>query len=66
MPIFVDPSGAEAETASRSAWPELGTKKERVKENVRTTEKMEGAVLKQRGAAKVATRQASARARAPG
>lgn len=64
MQIFADPSGTEAEAASRSAWPELRTRKERVKENVRAPEKMEGAVLKQRGAAKAATKQAGARARA--
>ena len=64
MPIFVDPSGTRAEAGARSAWPELGTRKERVKENTRTVEKMEGTVLKQRGAAKAATKQAGARARA--
>ncbi|KAH8107540.1 Mad3/BUB1 homology region 1-domain-containing protein [Phellopilus nigrolimitatus] len=63
MPIFVDPTGTAAEAASGNAWPELGTRKERIKENVRGAEKMQGAVLKQRGASRAATRDASTRAR---
>lgn len=63
MPIFVDPTGDEAGAASRNPWPELGTRKERTKENTRTTEKMQGTILKQKGASKVATRAAAAKAK---
>lgn len=64
MPVFVDPDGTAAVPATRNAWPELTTKAERVKENVRTKEKMSGAVLKQKGAAKAATKSAAQKARA--
>ncbi|KAI5122094.1 hypothetical protein M0805_002216 [Coniferiporia weirii] len=63
MPIFVDPTGTEAEAATGNAWPELGTRSTRIKENVRAPEKMQGTVLRQRGASRTATKEAGARAR---
>lgn len=64
LAIFVDPTGEGAEQASGNPWPELGTRKERIKENVRAPEKMNGAILKQRGAAKAATKDVERKARA--
>ncbi|EJC98244.1 uncharacterized protein FOMMEDRAFT_171179 [Fomitiporia mediterranea MF3/22] len=63
IPVYVDPEG-KSEKAPGNAWPELGTRAERIKENRRVPEKMQGAVLKQKGAAKAATMEAAARARA--
>ncbi|KAF8885917.1 Mad3/BUB1 homology region 1-domain-containing protein [Mucidula mucida] len=44
--VFVDPSGAES-AMERNAWPDLGTRKTRIKENVPQTKKMAGSTLKQ-------------------
>ncbi|KAL5522469.1 hypothetical protein ACEPAG_8485 [Sanghuangporus baumii] len=63
IPVFVDPTG-EASRAPGNVWPELGTRAERIKENRLKPEKMQGAVLKPKGAAKAALREAAARARA--
>lgn len=63
LAIFVDPSSEEAERTTGNPWPEVGTRKERIKENVRQPEKMNGTILKQRGAAKVATKDAERKAK---
>ncbi|KAL5480764.1 BUB1_2 [Sanghuangporus weigelae] len=63
IPVFVDPTG-EFSRAPGNVWPELGTRAERIKENRLKPEKMQGAVLKPKGAAKAALREAAARARA--
>ncbi|KAL5499263.1 BUB1_1 [Sanghuangporus vaninii] len=63
IPVFIDPTG-EASRAPGNVWPELGTRAERIKENRLKPEKMQGAVLKPKGAAKAALREAAARARA--
>ncbi|THH08060.1 hypothetical protein EW145_g2960 [Phellinidium pouzarii] len=63
MQVFVDPTGEDAGAAPGNVWPELGTRKERIKENVRASEKMQGAVLHQRGASRAAIKEAVARAR---
>lgn len=51
MPVFVDPSGSgeNADPSDPSPWPELGTRKARVKENVVETSKMAGTTLRQSG-----------------
>ncbi|KAI0002601.1 Mad3/BUB1 homology region 1-domain-containing protein [Russula compacta] len=55
MPVFVDPSGASAEkplaTGDNVAtpWNELGTRKERTKENVPKVSKLNGTTLRQPG-----------------
>lgn len=52
--VFVDPSGSEAQSAEfeTNAWPDLGTRKTRIKENVRETKKINGSTLKQAGKSK--------------
>ena len=67
IPVFVDPTGEASRAADaevNKVWPELGTRAERIKENRMKPEKMQGTVLKQKGAAKAALREAAARARA--
>ena len=55
MPVFVDPSGASAEKALAAGdnvatpWNELGTRKERTKENVPKVSKLNGTTLRQPG-----------------
>ncbi|KAJ3475493.1 hypothetical protein NLI96_g11804 [Meripilus lineatus] len=49
MQIFVDPSDSSSHSTPTppAPWPELGTRKSRIKENVRETSKMAGSTLKQ-------------------
>jgi spindle assembly checkpoint component MAD3 len=55
MQVFVDPSGASAEEALAAGdagitpWNELGSRKERVKENVPKVSKLSGTTLRQPG-----------------
>jgi len=55
MQVFVDPSGASAEEALAdedtvaTPWNELGTRKERIKENVPEVSKLKGTTLSQPG-----------------
>jgi hypothetical protein len=55
MQVFVDPSGASAEEAlaagetAATPWDELGTRKERIKENVPKVSKLNGTTLRQPG-----------------
>ncbi|KAJ7269719.1 Mad3/BUB1 homology region 1-domain-containing protein [Mycena rebaudengoi] len=51
LQIFVDPDSEAAEAAG-NAFPDLGTRKTRVKENVRGTEKIGGTTLRQPGKSK--------------
>ncbi|CAL1699498.1 unnamed protein product [Somion occarium] len=57
MQVFVDPSGSADQNSSPAPWPELGTRKTRIKENVREVSKAAGSTLKQAGRT---TRMASA------
>ncbi|KAF9077412.1 Mad3/BUB1 homology region 1-domain-containing protein [Rhodocollybia butyracea] len=52
--IFVDPSGSAAQSAEMemNAWPDIGTRKTRVKENIPETKKLAGTTLKQAGKTK--------------
>ena len=53
--IFVDPDGSEgraAQVEEAVSFPEIGTRKTRVKENVKEVNKMAGATLKQAGKSK--------------
>ncbi|KAF8889599.1 Mad3/BUB1 homology region 1-domain-containing protein [Infundibulicybe gibba] len=54
MQIFVDdPSVSEStDDPSRNAWPEIGTRKTRIKENVPEVKKLAGTTLKQAGRSK--------------
>ncbi|KAJ3885885.1 Mad3/BUB1 homology region 1-domain-containing protein [Lentinula edodes] len=54
MQIFVDPSGSAARSAEMevNAWPDIGTRKTRVKENVPETKKLPGTTLRQAGKTK--------------
>lgn len=50
LQVFVDPSGAEpdsADSVAGSAWPDLGTRKSRIKENIPEVKKLAGTTLKQ-------------------
>lgn len=49
IPVFVDPTGAGAENdpAQAAPWPELGTRKARVKENIPEVRKAAGTTLRQ-------------------
>jgi spindle assembly checkpoint component MAD3 len=55
MQVFVDPSGASADDALAAEdtvatpWNELGTRKERIKENVPKVSKLKGTTLSQPG-----------------
>jgi spindle assembly checkpoint component MAD3 len=55
MQVFVDPSGASADEAIAAEdtvatpWNELGTRKERIKENVPKVSKLKGTTLSQPG-----------------
>ena len=55
LQIFVDPSGVEAEAAEAAAWPDLGTRKSRVKENIPEVKKLAGTTIKQSGRSKRVT-----------
>lgn len=53
--VFVDPDGSEgraAEVEGAVSFPDLGTRKTRVKENVKEVSKMAGATLRQAGKSK--------------
>ncbi|KAE9404551.1 hypothetical protein BT96DRAFT_853560 [Gymnopus androsaceus JB14] len=52
--VFVDPSGSAAQSAEMevNAWPDVGTRKSRVRENIPETKKMAGTTLKQAGKTK--------------
>jgi spindle assembly checkpoint component MAD3 len=52
--VFVDPSGSESQSAEfdTNAWPDLGTHKTRIKENVPKTKKLNGTTIKQAGKSK--------------
>jgi spindle assembly checkpoint component MAD3 len=52
MQIFVDPSGSESQNREGNAWPELGGRKTRIKENVPESKKMDGTKLRQAGKSK--------------
>ncbi|THH23190.1 hypothetical protein EUX98_g7987 [Antrodiella citrinella] len=52
MQIFMDPSGSESPDAAAAPWPELGTRKARVKENVPEVSKAVGTTLRQAGKSK--------------
>ncbi|EIW78585.1 hypothetical protein CONPUDRAFT_128258 [Coniophora puteana RWD-64-598 SS2] len=54
LQVFVDPTGAEAgdELGATNAYPELGTRKTRVKENVPESRKASGTTIKQPGRSK--------------
>ncbi|THH00983.1 hypothetical protein EW026_g1645 [Hermanssonia centrifuga] len=47
LPIFMDPSGVEEQDASAAPWPELGTRKSRIKENIKEASKAGGTTLRQ-------------------
>lgn len=49
MQVFVDTTGEEPEAAEGNTWSDLGTRKTRVKENVREAQKMVGTKIKQAG-----------------
>ncbi|CCL99610.1 uncharacterized protein FIBRA_01628 [Fibroporia radiculosa] len=56
LQIFVDPSGtgaaeAQGNSSSTAPWPELGTRKSRVKENIPEVKKAAGTTLRQTGRA---------------
>jgi spindle assembly checkpoint component MAD3 len=62
MQVFVDPSGSEAQDPEGNAWPNIGTRKTRIKENVPEVKKMGGTTLRQAGKTKrVASGSASAK-----
>jgi len=52
LQVFMDPSGAEAEATEAGAWPDLGTRKSRVKENVPEVKRLAGTTIKQSGRSK--------------
>ncbi|KAK1234196.1 protein kinase [Marasmius sp. AFHP31] len=49
--VFVDPTGSASESAEveTNPWPDIGTRKSRVKENVPDTKKMAGSTIRQAG-----------------
>ena len=60
IPVFVDPTGAEAEPAEAAPWPELGTRKARVKENIPEVRKAAGTTLRQPRSARTGSTSAGA------
>ncbi|THV00708.1 hypothetical protein K435DRAFT_827923 [Dendrothele bispora CBS 962.96] len=54
IPVFVDPTGEASRDSEigTNAWPDLGTRKTRIKENVPETKKLAGTKLKQAGKSK--------------
>ncbi|KAK7462703.1 protein kinase [Stygiomarasmius scandens] len=54
IPVFVDPTGEASQGSGMetNAWPDLGTRKTRIKENVPETKKLSGTKLKQAGKSK--------------
>lgn len=67
MQVFVDPSGADAENDPSAAapWPELGTRKSRVKENVPEVRKAAGTTLRAAGRSSRAATAAASGSRIP-
>ncbi|KAJ3553746.1 hypothetical protein NM688_g3455 [Phlebia brevispora] len=59
LQVFVDPAGSAATEIEGAPWSELGTRKSRVKENLKEVSKAAGTTLRQAGKAK---REAAARA----
>lgn len=52
IPVFVDPAGdAENDPEQAAPWPELGTRKARIKENIPEVRKAQGTTLRQPGRA---------------
>ena len=49
LQIFVDPTGSEPQEESRISYPDIGTRKSRVKENVPEVQKAAGTTLKNAG-----------------
>lgn len=49
LQIFVDPTGSEPQEESRMSYPDIGTRKSRVKENVPEVQKATGTTLKNAG-----------------
>lgn len=49
LQIFVDPTGSEPQEETRAAFPDIGTRKSRVKENVPEVRKAAGTTLKHTG-----------------
>ncbi|KAL0068122.1 protein kinase [Marasmius tenuissimus] len=49
--VFVDPTGSASQSAEveTNSWPDIGTRKSRVKENVPDTKKMAGSTIRQAG-----------------
>lgn len=60
IPVFVDPTGAEADPAEAAPWPELGTRKARVKENIPEVRKAAGTTLRQPRSARAGSTSAGA------
>lgn len=54
LQVFVDPSGPDAQFAElqMNAWPDVGTRKTRIKENVPDAKKLAGTTLRQAGKSK--------------
>lgn len=52
LQIFVDPTGSEPQEESRMSYPDVGTRKSRVKENVPEVQKAAGTTLKNAGRAR--------------
>ena len=52
LQIFVDPTGSESQEESRMSYPDVGTRKSRVKENVPEVQKAAGTTLKNVGRAR--------------
>ncbi|KAG8216717.1 Mad3/BUB1 homology region 1-domain-containing protein [Butyriboletus roseoflavus] len=52
LQIFVDPTGSEPQEESRMSYPDIGTRKSRVKENVPEVQKAAGTTLKNAGRAR--------------
>ncbi|KAJ7598980.1 Mad3/BUB1 homology region 1-domain-containing protein [Mycena floridula] len=52
--VFIDPTGADSQSddLELNAWPDIGTRKTRIKENVPETKKLRGTTIKQAGLAK--------------
>ncbi|KAF5368832.1 hypothetical protein D9758_003010 [Tetrapyrgos nigripes] len=57
LQVFVDPTGEVSQSAEleTNPWPELGTRKTRIKENVPGTKKLSGTTIKQAGKSKRVT-----------
>ncbi|KAH7887031.1 Mad3/BUB1 homology region 1-domain-containing protein [Phlebopus sp. FC_14] len=49
LQIFVDPSGAEPQDETSASYPDIGTRKSRVKENIPEARKVAGTTLKNAG-----------------